>query len=324
MIIATNRRADCGRVVRTAVSVLVVSSMLSACAANGTGTGGTGQKEEVGTAAGAVLGGLAGAFLGKGSGKVVAVLAGAAIGGLIGNRIGAMLDEEDQKALQAQANQALLTQPDNAQINWASQRSGATATVVPENTRVEQRQIKVVRDANVAPAPQLDLIGAKYAAKSTTNIRNAPSVESDVTGSVAGGSTIWAVGKVHDQPWIMVARGGKSIGYVTASNLAPAPAVPTTFQSAAAKPTPVVQTAVAKPSQVTASAQPAAAPFDLDGPPPVRTPADLDALGPTEKADVVVASVTCRDIKTTASAKGETATSSQTACKSPDGSWVLN
>jgi len=56
----------------------------------------------------------------------------------------------------------------------------------------------------------------------------------------------------------------------------------------------------------------------------VRTPADLDALGPNEKADVVVASVACRDIRTTASSKGETASTTQTACRSPDGSWELN
>jgi len=301
-------------VFRGAVSVLLICGLLTGCATDGN-SGGMGQKESVGTGAGALIGGLAGAFLGRSAGgKVAAALVGAAVGGFIGNRIGAMLDDEDQKALQAQAKQALLTQPDNNQVTWASDRSGATATVVPENTRVETRQVRVVRDANVAPPPQLDLIGGKYVTKGAANVRLSPAADAPVATTLPSGTTIWAVGKVHDRPWIMVAKGGKSIGYVNAISLTPAPK-PAVSATAPVKPAPATSTA---------QAQPAAAPFDLDAAAPVRTPADLDALAPTEKADVVVASVTCRDIKTTATAKGETAVSTQTACKSPDGAWELN
>ncbi|MGE5516200.1 MAG: glycine zipper domain-containing protein [Bacteroidota bacterium] len=301
-------------------AALIVSVSLVGCATtqNGGGVGGMGQKETVGTGAGALLGGIAGSFLGKGQGRIVGALAGAAIGGFVGNRIGAMMDEEDQKALQEQAKQALLTQPDNSQVSWASARSDATATVVPENTRVETREVRVVREANVAPAPQLDLIGAKYVAKAGATVRLSPSNDAEVATTLANGSTVWAVGKVRNQPWIMVAKKGKSIGYVPAASLAPA------VQTAAAKPSqPTPRATQASAPAQPAAAETAAAPFDLDAA-PVRTPADLDALAPTEKADVVVASVTCRDIRTTASAKGETATSTQTACKSPDGSWELN
>lgn len=288
------------------MTVGICAGLLTGCA-----TDGKTSKQDIGTGAGVVIGGLAGSLFGKGSGKIVGVLAGAAIGGFIGNQIGAMLDEEDQKALQAQAKQALLTQPDNAATSWSSERSGATATVVPENSRVETREVKVVRAADVAPAPQLDLIGAKYVAKGAAPVRLAPADQADVATTLAGGSTVWAVGKVRNQPWIMVAKGGKSIGYVSASALSPAP-----------KP---VQTAAATPVKATAAAKPAQqAPFDLDAAAPVRTPADLDALAPNEKADVVVASVACRDIRTTATAKGETASTTQTACRSPDGSWDLN
>lgn len=293
------------------VSVLMISLVVAGCAPNDIGA-----KEQLGTGAGALLGGVAGAFLGKGSGKAVAILAGAALGGIVGNRIGAMLDENDRKALEAQTRQAIVSQPDNVQTNWSSPSTGATAIIAPANSRVETRPVRIVRDANVAPAPQLDLIGAKYVAKSTTNVRLAPSTDADIATSIPGGSALWAVGKVHDRPWIMVARNGKSIGYVTAANVVPAP---------------VAQTAALSPSApikpATAPAQAVAAPdgaFDLDTAAPVRTPADLDALGPTEKADVVTASVTCRDIKTTVTANGQTATDAQTACKSPDGAWQLD
>lgn len=179
-----------------------------------------------------------------------------------------------------------------------------------------------MREANVAPAPQMDLIGSKYVAKGTVTVRLAPSNDAEIATTLANGSTIWAVGKVRNQPWVMVAKKGKSIGYVPAASVAPAPAP--AVQTVSAKPaqSPAAKTTQAAAAQP-AAAQTAAAPFDLDAA-PVRTPADLDALAPTEKADVVVASVTCRDIKTTATAKGETATSTRTACKSPDGSWELN
>ena len=262
-----------------------------------------GQKEIGGTEIGAVVGGAAGLFLGRGAGRIFAGLAGAAIGGLIGNRIGSMLDEQDQKALAAQSRIALFNHPDNAQINWSSEHSGATATVVPVNTRKEQRTFKVVRDANVAPASNLDMIGAEYVVSGKATVRLAPFADAQVATMLGSGSAVWAVGKVHDQPWIMVAQHGQSIGYVAASTVKRAPAAP---------------------KLQTNSTQVA---FDLDSTAPVRAPADLDSIevkDPSVKVDMMVASVTCRDLTTTATAKGQTKTTTQTACRAPDGSWDID
>lgn len=255
-------------------------------------TGGMGQKEQIGTGIGAVLGGVAGSLFGEGSGKTVAVVVGSGMGGVIGNRIGAMLDDRDEQALQARAQRALLSQRDNAATRWSSDHSGASATIVPTNSRVETRPIRIVRDSTVAPAPRLDVISAGYVAKTAADVHVAPSEEAAVATSLRSGSPVWAVGKVPDRPWIMVARNGKSIGYVDADRVGPARA---------------------------------AKPYDLDSDTAVRTPADLDALGPTEKADTVTASVACRDIKTTArGSDGQTSSNLQTACKSPDGTWQLD
>lgn len=304
------------------LGVFVGSLVLVGCAQNG-GIGGMGQKESVGTGLGVAAGAVAGAFFGKGSGKAVAMLTGAAVGGLIGNRLGSMLDEQDKKALLAREQQALLSQADDAPINWSSTRSGATATITPGNSRTETRPMKIVRDANVAPAPQLDLIGTKYIAKSTTNVRLAPSSDADISTTIKGGGAIWAVGKVHDQPWIMVARNGKSIGYVTAANVAPTPRAQTVSIAPVPATTPI-QTASANPTQAPIPAAPVAPAFDLDATAPVRSPTDLDALGSTEKVDVVTASVSCRDIKTTVMTNGQTMSGAQTACRSPDGAWQLD
>lgn len=284
------------------VAITACVALLGGCVTDGQLT-----KENLGTGLGAVVGGLAGSTFGSGSGRIVAVVAGAAVGAFVGNRIGAMLDEQDRAAVDAKAKEALLSQPDNAPVNWTSERSGATATIIPENTRTESRKVNVVRDAKVAPAGQLDLIGARYRAKTNANIRLAPSQDADKVQTLPTGAPIWAVGKVAGKPWIMVAQKGKSVGYISADLIEPEPKVA------------AVPASTKTSTQIQASAA-----YDLDADAaPIRAPADLDALAAGETKDVVEANVTCRDLKTTATAKGETSTTKQTACRSPDGSWEL-
>lgn len=67
-----------------------------------------GQKEEEGTAAGAIIGGIIGGLIGgRGGAAVGGAIAGTVIGGFIGNRIGAALDEEDRRALEQATRTAL-------------------------------------------------------------------------------------------------------------------------------------------------------------------------------------------------------------------------
>lgn len=305
-------------------AAIALSATLASCVT--TDGNGMGEKETVGTGAGALIGGIAGAFLGQGKGKVVAIIAGAALGGLIGNQIGEMLDEQDQAALQEQARQALLTHSDDDKITWSSTHSDAKATVTPTNTRIETREVKIVRDAAVQPAPALDLINALYVAPKSATVRLAPSSQAEIARTLPHNSKVWAIGRVQGKPWIMVAQKGKSIGYVAVGQIRQAPtqtaklSVPTPEAKPSAKMSPKAPTHSS--TEETAAAT-TVEPFNLDDV-PVRTPADLDALGNDEKADIIVASVTCRDLNTEASAKGHSVTSSQTACKSPDGSWELN
>ena len=266
--------------------------------------GGT-SNETMGTATGAVLGGIAGSLVGKGNGRILTGLAGAAIGGFIGNRIGASLDERERADLAAQSRQALSAPVDNAPVNWKSDHSDSAATLTASNTRQETRTVSVVRDATVAPATDLDPIGSTYRARYATTIRLAPNGASGVVGPLANGERVEAVGRVRSAPWVMVARNGKAVGYVPTADVEPVP-----------RPAPVA----------TASAPAAATPaksFDLDSQAPVRAAADLDALPPGTAVDKVAANVPCRDLKMTVSSKGESETSNQTACKSPDGTWEL-
>ena len=274
----------------TAAAVVV---LLAAC----NGQGGM-SNETVGTVAGAAVGGLAGSFIGTGSTRVLATLGGAAIGGLIGNRIGQALDERDREALAEQSRRAIASSADNAPVAWKSDHSGSTATVVANNTHNETRTVPVARETTVAPPVNLVPIGVVYRARVAEDIRLAPNPSSTRAGGLAVGERINAIGKVAGGGWIMVARGGRAVGYVPAAGMEPAP------------------------PGAPAQGQPAG--FDLDTQAPVRSAADLDALPPGTTVDRVNANVTCRDIKLTVESRGEASTSKQSACKSPDGTWDLS
>lgn len=290
---------------RLPLAISMVAAILAGCANGG------GDNAAIGTGLGAAVGGIAGSFVGRGNTRILGAVVGAAAGGLIGNRIGASLDEREKAALAAQSRQALSAPTDNAPVNWKSDHSDSAATLTANNTREEARTVSVVRDATVAPATDLDPIGATYRARSATTIRLAPNATSSVVGPLASGEKFEAVGKVRGAPWVMVARSGKAVGYAPAGDVEPLP-----------RPAPVATAAAAAPASPPAAARPAKS-FDLDSEAPVRTGADLDALPPGTAVDKVTANVPCRDLKMTVSSKGESETSNQTACKSPDGSWEL-
>lgn len=114
----------------------VVTLSLSACTQNPqTGQwegpwGNMGQKQVIGTGAGAILGGIAGSKVGKGSGEKWATGAGALLGAFIGSSIGQSLDQADQ-AYHAQAVQNAYSAPLNKTINWSNPESGHSGSVTP-------------------------------------------------------------------------------------------------------------------------------------------------------------------------------------------------
>jgi surface antigen len=247
----------------------------------------------------------------------VSTLLNAAIVGSIGE-IAKILNENQARALEQQRQVALSNQPDGARSVWTAPDNSASGTVTTSNTRTETKQVTIVRDASVAEPPPMDLIGKNYVARKTTEVYAAPDGNSAQTSVLTHGSRIWAVGKVIDGPWIMVARHGKSIGYVASGDLYVAPPVRPKPHLALVK-TPA--SSAAAPEQTAASAPTS---VDLDDAPPVRSSVDLDKLPPDEKRTVVSASVSCRDVTSTAQSARGSATDTQTVCKSPDGSWDLD
>jgi surface antigen len=89
-----------------------------------------GDKELIGTGAGAVIGGILGSEVGGGSGKLWATGAGTLIGALVGSEIGKSLDRADRAALQ-QANNKAREAPVGETITWKNPETGHHGSVTP-------------------------------------------------------------------------------------------------------------------------------------------------------------------------------------------------
>lgn len=118
---------------KKAVSVALVGStlMLGACANTGEQPG---QKETIGTVAGAVLGGILGSKLGDGEGRLWATGAGAALGAWLGNNIGRSLDEQDKAMLGSTSQAAFEHTKTGTTSSWRNPDSGNSGTVTPTRT----------------------------------------------------------------------------------------------------------------------------------------------------------------------------------------------
>lgn len=93
-----------------------------------------GNKETIGTVAGAILGGLLGSQVGKGSGKKAATIVGAVAGGYVGNRYGESLDCQDQQYHSQTAHEALEYQPSGRPASWNNPDSGHSGSITPTRT----------------------------------------------------------------------------------------------------------------------------------------------------------------------------------------------
>lgn len=119
------------------VAALVVVALLSACNQQGgqpgTGimNGGSVNKQEIGTVAGAIGGGVVGSTIGSGAGRTAATIGGALLGGMIGSSIGGSLDAADRAAYNSASQQALETAPAGRSLPWKNPQTGNYGTVTP-------------------------------------------------------------------------------------------------------------------------------------------------------------------------------------------------
>jgi surface antigen len=114
------------------VALALVSTLaLGACAQNGdSNPWGMGNKQTIGTGAGAVVGGILGSKVGHGGGQLWATGAGALLGAFAGSSIGQSLDQAD-KMYHEQAVEKAYAAPLNQTIAWNNPQSGHSGSVTP-------------------------------------------------------------------------------------------------------------------------------------------------------------------------------------------------
>ncbi len=277
------------------VSILAVAiAASSGCAQMGI------NKQQAGTAIGAVAGAVAGSFMGKGNGKIIAVLLTSTLGGYIGNKIGAKLDDQDRQAL-AQRTQDVLNQPATASgqpVKWTSAHSGATAEIVQGKEFTDTKTVEVKRAPKIAAVPSMKLINEPYMTKSSSNVRSAPNKNAGKVGGLQPGTEFTAVGSTGD--WILVGRKGVTVGYV---------------HKGLVEPKSVAMAKNIKPAanldEMNVSADKETRAFDLDSIPSL----------PTQQ---VVAQTSCRPVTVSLkAADGDSEQENSTFCKQANGTWEL-
>jgi|CXWL01.1.fsa_nt_gi surface antigen len=122
------------------IAAIAAISLLSACnqpmgqSGRGVMQGGSVNKQDIGTIAGAIGGGVIGHNIGGGAGQTVATIAGTLLGGAIGNSIGGSLDSADMAAYNNTSRHALEDARPGQTLPWKNPESGNYGSITPSNT----------------------------------------------------------------------------------------------------------------------------------------------------------------------------------------------
>jgi surface antigen len=192
-----------------------------------------------------------------------------------------------------------VSMPSGQDVVWRNPETGNSAVITPKAPVVEERKVAMIRNKSVAPLPKLDLIGETWDVKKPSKVRAAPDPNANVVSNLKTGEKFTAVGKVVGADWIVVARGKRTVGYVSSK----------------------VVGKLEKSSIATADNSAIRKATDLDAIEKDRA-IDLDATDTV--AQEVVANASCRvvDVKVS-SQSGQTDQSSTKACKAADGAWEV-
>jgi len=209
-----------------AASIVLAAAAAAPGAANAGifGCDAGGGKQEGGAVIGAIIGGVIGGQMAddnRGLGTAI----GAGVGAAIGSSIGCKMQEEDQTRAEAALEEALRTgQP----TSWRNPDTGAHGDihVLPVGARgAGYGQPTRLGDVSFASGVQSRQRwsggGGWWYAPNTVNLRAGPSTRSRVVGRLAGGQNFEALAKVQGQPWLLVGRDGRAIGYAAESVVRP-------------------------------------------------------------------------------------------------------
>jgi uncharacterized protein YgiM (DUF1202 family) len=191
--------------------------------------GASGNTQAGAAAVGGVLGGLAGAGVARND--ALGAILGAAVGAAAGSWIGCRLQGQDQVSLEQATTRAL---NEDRSTTWSNPQTGASAriTVLPDTgggyggastgptgggyarygQPIGYDQIRL--GGRVTGAAAYETVAPRYTAVNQTYIRTSPSLRAQTNGSLTRGEQFEALAKVSGQPWILVGRNGRGVGYV--------------------------------------------------------------------------------------------------------------
>ena len=163
---------------------------------------------------------LLGAVGGMVAGAIVADVFNASIlDTIITIGLGAMIQGELADLLQSEAdNRAIASYIDThsyaASTTIRSEDGTKDLQLTINNSRTENRKVTMVRKKNMAPPPKLEMIGEKYRAKISSDVRHSPSTDSEIVGGFEEGEILNVVGKVIDNNWYLVGKDNIAMGYI--------------------------------------------------------------------------------------------------------------
>lgn len=120
------------------LGLILVAALISGCQQNGPPgqgvlSGGSVNKEDIGTLGGAVAGGIIGSNIGKGKGAIAGTIAGTLLGAAIGNSVGKSLDNADLAAYNATSQRAMETAQPGQTLPWRNPQTGNYGSITPTN-----------------------------------------------------------------------------------------------------------------------------------------------------------------------------------------------
>ena len=159
------------------------------------GCNASGGKQEGGALIGALLGAAAGSNLAKND-RGTGTALGAVVGAAAGSAIGCKLQHDDQDRRYGQGQGYAHNQP---------------ATYTHDGYRL---------DRHLAPASFSRGEGAMVA-RSTVNLRAAPTTNSPRVGQLGAGQRFEALARVRGGDWVLVGQNGVGVGYVHGAHVQP-------------------------------------------------------------------------------------------------------
>ena len=190
---------------RKVIATLVAAGLLFGCADM--------NKEQVGTA----LGALAGAFVGNKMGGDRGMAIGMALGGMIGNRIGAQMDEQDRQKLAVLERHALDTGNSGS---FVTNKTKANITVDVSPARLDRQQ-RFVLSSSIKPQALVAIDPYTVQAYVDTPVYTVTDESSPPKMVVQHDVPVQVSANVVGGNWVVIGESNVGIGYVPLRYLRP-------------------------------------------------------------------------------------------------------